>query len=187
MLWQIPEKNNLREERFILAYSIRGLSPWWASSMAFGLKWDRAYGREGWYLIATRKQSETERGGCWGRDISFMPQWPTSSNQAPPSTVSIPIHSSFNYESINGLIHRLGQSPHDPITFQKPTFEHYIWDKVFNTWAFGEHCLFKLQHLTFQKILLPVQQVFVKNLLSTNTCDRHLSFLISLLRICPLK
>jgi hypothetical protein len=35
LLWQIPEKINLREEKFILAHGIRGFSPWLAGSIAF--------------------------------------------------------------------------------------------------------------------------------------------------------
>jgi hypothetical protein len=42
------------------------------------------------------------------------PQQPTSFHQGPPSTFSPPSKSSFNYDSINRLIHCLGENPHDP-------------------------------------------------------------------------
>jgi hypothetical protein len=38
-----------------------------------------------------------------------------------------------NYESSSGLIHWLGQSPHYPITSQKPT----SWHQAFKIWIFG--------------------------------------------------
>jgi hypothetical protein len=44
--------------------------------------------------------------------------------QLPPS-----LNSPFNYESISGLVHRLGQCLHDPLTSQKP----HLWQTVLGT------------------------------------------------------
>jgi hypothetical protein len=45
-------------------------------------------------------------------------------------------HSPFNHESVNGLIHWLGQPCHDPITSEKPYFLTLHWGPKRNTWAF---------------------------------------------------
>jgi hypothetical protein len=74
-----------------------------------------------------------------------------------------------NYEPINELIHSLGQSPHSPITSQ--WFDTVSEDpKAFNTWAFRELFISKLQHLVLY--LFPIRGFFS---LLHNVCPSDMS------------
>jgi hypothetical protein len=45
---KIPEENNLKVERFILAYTLKGFSPWLAESTAFKSRARQNIMAEGW-------------------------------------------------------------------------------------------------------------------------------------------
>lgn len=84
---KIPEANNLREDRCILAH---GFGPLSLDSYVSGLWW-KGMVEENYSPLAAKKQRET--GGGQGQDVSFRGS--TSSNHAPFS------NSPFDYEFID--------------------------------------------------------------------------------------
>jgi hypothetical protein len=104
-LWQIPEKNNLEKERFILAHSFRAFSPW----SAIFIDWCLMRGRISWWwehswvqlLISWRPGSRETEGARNKIHLSRVRlQWPISSNLAPHLPFHyLPIMPSY-YESI---------------------------------------------------------------------------------------
>jgi hypothetical protein len=107
-LWQIPERNSLKKEGFILAHGFRGFSLWSAVTIVFGSSW----GRTSWqqkgmvkktaHLMAARKQKERRD---WGQGLAprTCSQWPPSSTRShllkflpPPQTVPPAGNHAFN-------------------------------------------------------------------------------------------
>jgi hypothetical protein len=110
-----PERNNLKEERFIWAHSFRNFNPWSIDSIAFRpMARQKHCRRRTWqkkaiHLMAARKQRGiTERDQS--QNVSFTgisPSYPlTPTRPHLPQSHHLPIVFS-NSESIHGLNHSL--------------------------------------------------------------------------------
>jgi hypothetical protein len=113
--------DNLREEGSILAH---GFSPWSLSSIVSGPGQniscqEACWARVGTKLLNSRKQRDRGRNWVQGTPFKGLHTVTFSSNKAPSLPSFLHLQMLSNYEFINGLIHWLDLSLHDPITSQK--------------------------------------------------------------------
>jgi hypothetical protein len=102
---QIPDRNNLREERFILDYCLREFCLWSLGPIHMGRTswWWEHMAEVFLYFLVYRKQRKGDTGKA-RFNLTDMPQWPTSSSGAPaPTFPHLTIMPSY-YESVK-VIH----------------------------------------------------------------------------------
>jgi hypothetical protein len=123
---KIPQKINLKEERFFFGPQLQRFQSLIIGSVVSGPVVTQnimvgVCGRAKLLTLLYRKQRERMRKRGWG----IQEKTPSDLSPIRPYLLKFPSSSNIPliYEPINGLIHWWGQSPHNPITFQKP----HLW------------------------------------------------------------
>lgn len=139
--WQIPVRNSLNEEIFILAHDFRSFCPQPADFYCFQAHEKAKRSRQKGIVekqCSFYGDQEAQRGSGRGLEQDITPKNApsviSSSNQATPLKVSTTSQNAIK-------VMKLNQSPHDVFTSQR--LDPSPGGQVFNTQLFGGHFIFK--------------------------------------------